>query len=389
MPGMAPRVGRAVPRLVPLSAPGRADLRPGHGGRRAAPRARRRRGADRALRRRARSRRRRAATASPPPTRRSQAGLDEVSAIDDDRILRAITRRGRRDAAHQRLRARRPRKRWRSSSTAHKVPGLPAPLPWREIWVYSPARRGHPPARRPGRARRPALVRPARRFPHRDPRADEGAARQERGDRADRRQGRLLSQAAAHRPRPTATRGWPKGPRATASSSARLLSITDNIVDGQGRPSRGRARSSTATIPISSSPPTRAPRRSATSPTRSRSSAASGWATPSPAAASVGYDHKAMGITAKGAWVSVQRHFAETRRRRADASRSASSAAATCRATCSATACCCRKTIKLVAAFDHRHIFLDPDPDPAASWDERDAHVRAAAVELGGLRSRR
>ena len=29
------------------------------------------------------------------------------------------------------------------------------------------------------------------------------------------------------------------------------------------------------------------------------------------------------------------------------------------------------KTLKLVAAFDHRHIFLDPDPDPAASWKER------------------
>ena len=29
------------------------------------------------------------------------------------------------------------------------------------------------------------------------------------------------------------------------------------------------------------------------------------------------------------------------------------------------------KAIKLVAAFDHRHIFLDPDPDPAKSWDER------------------
>ena len=29
------------------------------------------------------------------------------------------------------------------------------------------------------------------------------------------------------------------------------------------------------------------------------------------------------------------------------------------------------KAIKLVAAFDHRHIFLDPDPDPAASWKER------------------
>ncbi|MCC2749153.1 NAD-glutamate dehydrogenase domain-containing protein, partial [Agathobacter rectalis] len=29
------------------------------------------------------------------------------------------------------------------------------------------------------------------------------------------------------------------------------------------------------------------------------------------------------------------------------------------------------KAIKLVAAFDHRHIFIDPDPDPATSWNER------------------
>ncbi len=29
------------------------------------------------------------------------------------------------------------------------------------------------------------------------------------------------------------------------------------------------------------------------------------------------------------------------------------------------------KTLKLVAAFDHRHIFIDPDPDPAKSWAER------------------
>ena len=38
---------------------------------------------------------------------------------------------------------------------------------------------------------------------------------------------------------------------------------------------------------------------------------------------------------------------------------------------CSATACCAREHVKLVAAFDHRHIFIDPDPDPAASFAER------------------
>ena len=42
--------------------------------------------------------------------------------------------------------------------------------------------------------------------------------------------------------------------------------------------------------------------------------------------------------------------------------------------------------IKLVAAFDHRHVFLDPDPDPAASFAERAAAVRAAPLLLGGLR---
>ena len=43
------------------------------------------------------------------------------------------------------------------------------------------------------------------------------------------------------------------------------------------------------------------------------------------------------------------------------------------------------KAIRLVAAFDHRHIFLDPDPDPAASWEERKRLFDAAALELGRL----
>ncbi|ABC64574.1 hypothetical protein ELI_12410 [Erythrobacter litoralis HTCC2594] len=83
-----------------------------------------------------------------------------------------------------------------------------------------------------------------------------------------------------------------------------------------------------------------------------------------------GYDHKAMGITAKGAWVSVQRHFLEMG---IDVQ------------TEPVTVVGCgdmsgdvfgngmllSKAIKLVAAFDHRHIFIDPDPDPAKSWKER------------------
>ena len=59
---------------------------------------------------------------------------------------------------------------------------------------------------------------------------------------------------------------------------------------------------------------------------------------------SAGYDHKKMGITARGAWESVKRHFRELGTGHPDARPSPSSASATCRATCSATACCCRST---------------------------------------------
>ncbi|PZT86417.1 MAG: glutamate dehydrogenase, partial [Citromicrobium sp.] len=85
---------------------------------------------------------------------------------------------------------------------------------------------------------------------------------------------------------------------------------------------------------------------------------------------SKGYDHKAMGITAKGAWVSVQRHFLEMG---VDVQTDPVEVVG-----CGdmsgdvfGNGMLLSKAIKLVAAFDHRHIFLDPDPDPAASWKER------------------
>ncbi|MEC7622781.1 MAG: NAD-glutamate dehydrogenase domain-containing protein, partial [Pseudomonadota bacterium] len=85
---------------------------------------------------------------------------------------------------------------------------------------------------------------------------------------------------------------------------------------------------------------------------------------------SKGYDHKAMGITAKGAWVSVQRHFLEMG---IDVQEDPIEVVG-----CGdmsgdvfGNGMLLSKAIKLVAAFDHRHIFLDPDPDPAASWKER------------------
>ncbi|MBK5265092.1 MAG: NAD-glutamate dehydrogenase, partial [Alphaproteobacteria bacterium] len=88
-----------------------------------------------------------------------------------------------------------------------------------------------------------------------------------------------------------------------------------------------------------------------------------------------GYDHKAMGITAKGAWVSVQRHFLEMD---VDVQKEPVRVVG-----CGdmsgdvfGNGMLLSKAIKLVAAFDHRHIFIDPDPNPAASWKERDRMFR-------------
>src|SRR5690606_9382328 len=83
-----------------------------------------------------------------------------------------------------------------------------------------------------------------------------------------------------------------------------------------------------------------------------------------------GYDHKAMGITARGAWISVQRHFLEM----GVNVQSESVRVAGCgdmSGDVFGNGMLLSKAIKLVAAFDHRHIFFDPDPDPAAAWKER------------------
>jgi glutamate dehydrogenase len=110
---------------------------------------------------------------------------------------------------------------------------------------------------------------------------------------------------------------------------------------------------------------------------------------------SAGYDHKKMGITAKGAWESVKRHFREmgidtqtqdfTVVGIGDMSGDVFG-----------NGMLLSRHIKLVAAFDHRHIFLDPDPDaeaslrererlfalPRSSWDDYD---RALVSKGGGI----
>jgi glutamate dehydrogenase len=86
---------------------------------------------------------------------------------------------------------------------------------------------------------------------------------------------------------------------------------------------------------------------------------------------SVGYDHKKMGITAKGAWVSVQRHFRE---RGVDIQSEDFSVIAIgdMAGDVFGNGMLCSKHIQLVAAFNHMHIFIDPNPtDNEANFNER------------------
>jgi glutamate dehydrogenase len=84
---------------------------------------------------------------------------------------------------------------------------------------------------------------------------------------------------------------------------------------------------------------------------------------------STGYDHKAMGITARGAWVSVERHFRQLGvDPLADIVRVVGVGDMSGDVFGNGTL---RPNLKLLAAFDHRHVFIDPDPDPATSFAER------------------
>jgi glutamate dehydrogenase len=85
---------------------------------------------------------------------------------------------------------------------------------------------------------------------------------------------------------------------------------------------------------------------------------------------SVGYDHKEMGITAKGAWEAVKRHFREMG---VDTQTEDFTVVGVgdMSGDVFGNGMLLSKHIRLIAAFDHRHIFLDPDPDAATSWPER------------------
>ena len=294
------------------------------------------------------------------------AGLEGVAAIDDDRILRAYRAFV---AATLRTNAFVPagQEALAFKLDSHLIPGLPAPVPWREIWVYSPRVEGI-------HLRAGPVARGGLRW----------------SDRRDDFRTEILGLMKAQRVKnavivPTGAKGgfYPKQLPPAVNRDAwlaegtesyrifirTLLSITDNIVDG------AVVHPTDVTVLDGDDPyfVVAADKGTATFSDVANALALERgfWLGDAFASGgSVGYDHKAMGITAKGAWISVQRHFAE---RGVDVQ------------TQPITVIGCgdmsgdvfgngmllSKAIRLVAAFDHRHIFLDPDPDPAVSWGER------------------
>ncbi|MGZ5158084.1 MAG: NAD-glutamate dehydrogenase domain-containing protein [Caldimonas sp.] len=294
-------------------------------------------------------------------------GLAQVAAINDDRLLRLYwTTIG----AVLRTNAFAPaaREALAFKFDSARVPGLPRPVPWREIWVYS--RRVEGIHLRAGPVAR-------------------GGIRW--SDRRDDFRTETLGLMKAQRVKnavivPTGAKGgfYPKQlPDAAADRDAwfaegrasyqvfirSLLSLTDNIVDDKV------VHPDCVVVHDGDDPyfVVAADKGTATFSDIANAIAEDHgfWLGDAFASGgSNGYDHKVMGITARGAWMSVQRHFLE---------RGVDVQAETVRvAGCGdmsgdvfGNGMLLSKTLKLVAAFDHRHIFLDPNPDPAASWTER------------------
>lgn len=111
-----------------------------------------------------------------------------------------------------------------------------------------------------------------------------------------------------------------------------------------------------------------------------------------------GYDHKKMGITARGAWESVKRHFRELGKNIQNEPFTVVGIG-DMSGDVFGNGMLLSRQIKLIAAFDHRHIFIDPNPDSAVSYKERqrlfelpgsswDDYDRSLLSEGGGIYSR-
>jgi glutamate dehydrogenase len=282
------------------------------------------------------------------------ADLDDVASLDHDRILRnQLTV----IEATLRTNAYNPKRAALAFKLRSKdVPAMPQPAPAFEIYVYSPEVEGI-------HLRGGAIARGGLRWSDRQDYRTEvyGLMRAQ------------LTKNAVIVPAGAKGGFYIKGDGAVEDHYVTfirsLLSVTDNLVDGEVvHPERVRVRDGDDTYLVVA-----ADKGTATfSDTANRISREFGfWLDDAFASGgSAGYDHKALGITAKGAWESVKRHFKELG---VDTQTDEFTVVGIgdMSGDVFGNGMLLSEHIRLVAAYDHRHIFIDPNPDAATSFAER------------------
>ena len=297
-----------------------------------------------------------------------EAALEEVPHIDDDTIIRRY-----RNLIEATLRTNfyagfdRERVSLALKFDSEAVTGLPQPRPWREIFVYGPEVEGV-------HLRFGPVARGGLRW----------------SDRAQDYRTEVLGLVKAQQVKnavivPVGAKGgfYPKrlpaggsrpdvfeaGRKAYINFISSLLSITDNLDGDKVVPPSGvRRRDGDDPYFVVA-----ADKGTATfSDTANAISQAHGfWLDDAFASGgSAGYDHKAMGITARGAWEAVKRHFREMDRNIQEESFTVAGVG-DMSGDVFGNGMLLSPCIRLVAAFDHRDIFIDPDPDPKSSFEER------------------
>ena len=389
-PGRRPRVARRdrAPGLRPLPAPDQERLQPGLHGAHARRPSRRRPAARRAVPRspeprRERPRRRRIGhpSTSPPPSWTASTRCRASTRTGSCATTSTWSRRPCAPTSTSRRATVGPRTTSRSSSTPPSSPISPSPVP-------PPRSSSTPPAVEGVHLRGGKVARGGIRWSdrHDDFRTEmlglmkaqtvKNVGHHPRGG-----QGRVRRQAAARRPR---SRRPAEVVACYRTFIRGLLDLTDNLVDDPSwHPPTSSAM--TATIPTWWWRQTRARPRSPTLANGISAEYGFWLGDAFASGGSAGYDHKAIGITARGAWESVRCHFRQLGID-ADAEELTVVGIGDMSGDVFGNGMLRSRHLKVVAAFDHRHIFIDPDPGPGALLPGARAPLRPAPVELGRLR---
>ncbi|MFF4752987.1 NAD-glutamate dehydrogenase [Streptomyces sp. NPDC002514] len=300
-----------------------------------------------------------------------EAALDQVASLDEDRILRSfltVIKATLRTNFFQDASRGRPHDYVSMKFDPQAIPDLPAPRPAYEIWVYSPRVEGvH---LRFGKVARGGLRWSDRREDFRTEILGLVKAQMVKNTVIV-PVGAKGGFVAKQLPDPSADRdAWlAEGVASYQTFISALLDITDNMVAGAVVPPPDVVRhdEDDTYLVVAADKGTATFSDIANEVAQSYSfwlgdAFASGG--------SAGYDHKGMGITARGAWESVKRHFREL-----DVDTQAEDFTVVGIGDMSGdvfgNGMLLSEHIRLVAAFDHRHIFIDPEPDAAASYAER------------------